>query len=309
MASGLTPRLLVVGGGGFLGHHLVRRACQKGWDVVSLGLSRPVEGRLHHGARYVLADITKPGSLEALAETQFDYVVNSSGYVDHTLLVNGGSRAIRAHFDGLLNLLECIDRRALRRFVQLGSSDEYGSGPAPQNEDCREAPISPYSAAKVAATHLLQMLYRSEGLPAVTLRLFLTYGPGQAENRFLPQIIKGCIKGDSFPVSQGEQIRDFLYVDDTVDAILCALESDSANGQVINIGSGTPITIRSAVELVVKMVGTGKPQFGALPYRSLESMALYADTAVGREVLGWSPKISFESGIVDTVNWVRRGAR
>jgi len=308
MAQVKVPRLLVIGGTGFIGHHVVRRGCERGWEVVSLGLNQPAGARIQPGARYVVADLARaesPESLFALDERCFDYVVNLGGYIDHTLFGSGGRRVMRGHFDALLNLLEYLDRSTLLRFVQVGSSDEYGPGPAPQREDQREQPISPYSLAKVAATHFLQMLHRSEKFPAVTLRLFLTYGPGQEERRFLPQIIRGCLEDREFPVSAGEQLRDFCFVEDTVSAIFRCLECDDANGRVLNIGSGEPHTIREMIERTVSLVGAGRPQFGQIPYRPGENMALYADTTAAREVLGWTPRVSLDEGIAATIDRMR----
>lgn len=301
----MTPRLLVVGGSGFIGHHVVRRGLALGWEVVSLGLNPPVAARIQSGARYVTADLARAESLAALGEKRFDYVVNLGGYVDHALFGNGGRRLIRAHFDGLLGLLEHLDRDAVRRFVQIGSSDEYGDGPAPQREDQRERPISPYSLAKVAATHFLQMQHRTEGFPAVTLRLFLTYGPGQDERRFLPQIIRGCLEDREFPTSAGAQLRDFCYVEDTVDAIFHCFACAEADGQVINIASGEPHTIRAMIERAVALIGAGRPQFGQVPYRPGENMALYADIAAARRLLGWEPRTSLATGLEATIDWMR----
>lgn len=299
------PRLLVVGGSGFIGHHVVRRAVAQGWRVTSLGLNAPAPGRVVAGARYVVADLVRPDTLQELGDNRYDYVVNLGGYVDHTLFGSGGRRLVRTHFDGLLELLGFLERQSIRRFVQIGSSDEYGDAPAPQREDLRERPISPYSLAKVAATHFLQMQHRTEGLPAVTLRLFLTYGPGQDERRFLPQIIRGCLEDREFPTSAGAQLRDFCYVDDTVDAIFRCFECAEADGQVINVASGEPHTIRSMIERAVDLIGAGRPQFGRVPYRAGENMALYADIAVARRLLGWDPKTPLASGLEATIEWMR----
>lgn len=305
MAQVKVPRLLVVGGSGFIGHHVVRQGLARGWEVVSLGLNPPAAARALAGARYVAADLTRAESLASLGDGRFDYVINLGGYIDHALFGNGGRGLIRAHFDGLLSLLEYLDRSVIRRFVQIGSSDEYGDGPPPQQEDQRERPISPYSLAKVAATHFLQMQHRTEGFPAVTLRLFLTYGPGQDERRFLPQIIRGCLESREFPVSAGEQLRDFCYVDDTVDAIFRCFECEGANGRVFNIASGHPRTIREMIERTVALVGAGRPQFGRIPYRPGENMALYADINAAREVLGWTPRIPLDTGLTATIEWMR----
>ena len=170
--------------------------------------------------------------------------------------------------------MEVLPRNKLKRFVQIGSSDEYGNAPAPQNEKMREQPISPYSLAKVASTHFLQMLYRSENFPAVTLRLFLTYGPGQDVKRFLPQIIQGCLNNADFPTSAGEQIRDFCFVEDAVRAVTQALTVPEAIGEVFNVASGEQVKIRTMIEIVCALTGSGKPLYGEVPYRPGENMEL-----------------------------------
>ena len=300
-----TPnRLLVVGGTGFIGRHVVQQALNLGWQVSNLSL-RPVAEADLPGVRCVSVDLTEREKVKAVLDgDQFEYVVNCGGYINHAPYFAGGAEIFDAHFQGLLNLLEYIDRSSLKRFVNFGSSDEYGNAEAPQVETYREAPISPYSMAKVAASHFLQMLYRTEGIPTVTLRLFLTYGPRQGDKRFLPQIIRGCLEGRSFPVSLGEQVRDFCYVQDTVEAVFAALQSDTADGEVFNIASGQPVSICQMIETVQRLVGSGTPCFGEVPYRSGENMALYADISKARRLLGWQPSVSLEGGISNTIQWV-----
>jgi nucleoside-diphosphate-sugar epimerase len=257
------------------------------------------------GVRYIVADLIKPDSLRQLGIKRFDYVVNLGGYIDHTQFGSGGRGLIHSHFDGLLNLLEFLDRATIKRFVQIGSSDEYGDASAPQHERLRECSISPYSFSKVAATHFLQMLQRTEGFPAVILRLFLTYGPGQNDKRFLPQIIKACLRGVEFPTSRGEQLRDFCYIEDTVNAIFLAMGSDLVNGEIFNVGSGVPVTIKTLIEQVCLIVGKGRPQFGSIQYRVGENMALFADTKKIQDQLGWRPEVSMEVGLRRTIDSMR----
>lgn len=298
-------RLLVAGGNGFIGRHIVRRGVQSGWEVTSLSL-RPTSWAEHVGVRHCVADLTDGASLRhSLGAGSFEYVVNCGGYIDHASLAGGGRRVLDGHFMGALNLIEALDRTALRSYVQFGSSDEYGGAPAPQIETQREAPISLYSAAKVATSHLLQMLFRAESFPATTLRLFLTYGPGQDDRRFLPQIIKACLENRPFPTSAGEQLRDFCFVENTVDALFATFENAGARGEIVNIGSGRPVAIRDVIQLVRHLTGGGVPQFGEIPYRLGENMALYADVSKARALLGWVPATTLEHGLRQTIEWVR----
>ena len=209
---------------------------------------------------------------------------------------------INSHFNGVQNILNAINWNVIRRFVQIGSSDEYGNSIAPQYENLRELPISPYSVAKASSTHLLEMLYRTENFPSVVLRFFLVYGPGQDNKRFIPQIINGCISDNSFPVSEGKQLRDFCYIDDVTGAILKVLNNDKVMGETINIASGQPVSIHDVIELIRTTIGKGAPDYGKIPYRRGENMALYANIGKAQEILGWSPKIGLKEGIVRTIN-------
>lgn len=300
--------MLVIGGSGFIGHALCQTARARGHTVTSLSMHTPT-GRIE-GVDYLVGNLRDRELLkQLLAGKQFEYLVNCGGYIDHRSYFAGGRDIIGVHFEGVQNLLDAVDRSCLKRFVQIGSGDEYGDAAAPQSETTREAPISPYSLAKVAVAHFLQMLWRTDQFPAVTLRIFLAYGPGQGDKRFLPQIICGCIHNRDFPVSEGGQLRDFCYIDDVVEGILRALYVPAVCGQVINLASGIPVSIRSMIEQVCALVGQGQPDFGHIPYRKGENMALWADTNLARELLGWTPQIPLEEGLARTIEYYKNEYR
>jgi nucleoside-diphosphate-sugar epimerase len=297
-------KLLIVGGTGFIGRNVAREAVNRGFQVSSISRnSCPSEKKLK-GVKYIVVDVIDKVKLSrALNDKTFHYVINLCGYVNHENYFDGGDKVFKVHFDGTMNLVSCIDKSYLKSFVQIGSSDEYGDNVAPQNESQRESPISPYSFAKVASTHFLQMLYKTESFPAVVLRPFLVYGPGQDNNRFIPQIIQGCINDGEFSVSDGGQLRDFCYIDDIVDVILLVLTNKRAHGEVMNIASGVPASIKDVVLLIKSLVDSGKPQFGLVPYRDGENMTLYADISKIQNILKWSPKYRFLDGINKTISY------
>ena len=299
------PRLLVVGGSGFIGSHLLATA-RNDWQVTSVSLNPPSPKRFVSSVKYLQLDLTDFDAVRATLVEDYDYVVNLGGYIDHTLFEHGGRTLIDAHFCALQNLIAILSRKSLKRFVQIGSSDEYGNSPAPQCEELREQPNSPYSLAKVASTHFLQMLHSTEGYPGVVLRLFLTYGPSQDEKRFLPQVIRACLRDDEFAASEGHQLRDFCYVQDVVRAILRALVIKDVEGKVFNIASGHPIPIHSVIDRVQKIVGGGRPQYGAISYRPGENMALYACNQKAKKFLNWHPEIAFESGLKQTIESIEQ---
>lgn len=302
-----TDRILIVGGTGFIGSHLAKRCAKETPHVTCLGFSSSAnKEQCLQNLTVFHADICNKEQLNSvLHNKQFDYVFNLGGYIDHTHYLKGGRKLIEAHFIGLLNLIDCIDRGELKGFVQTGSSDEYGDNPAPQKETMRERPISPYSLAKTATAHFTQMLYNTEGFPGTVLRFFLVYGVGQDEQRFLPQIIKGCLNNDEFKASGGNQLRDFCYIDDIIDAMIKAVVSPFSKGHIINIASGKPISIKEMIQKIVRLTRGGKPLWGTHPYRKGENMELYADITLAKSLLDWEPKTGLDVGLQKTIEYYR----
>ena len=240
MPNIIKPNLLVVGGAGFIGYHLVCAAQKKGWEVSSVSLTRPRKHRHVKGVNYITVDISNLKKLKQKLNRSFTYVVNLGGYVNHDVSKDKKNKIIKTHFIGLVNLTRVLSKKKIKKFVQIGSSSEYGASKSPQNENQFCLPKSPYGIAKLASTEFLLMLYKIQKFPVTILRLFQVYGPKQDSNRILPQIIKGCFDNKKFPVSRGDQIRDFCYVDDVVNAIFLALTSKKSNGEIFNIGSRKP---------------------------------------------------------------------
>jgi len=302
-----SDRLLIVGGTGFIGRSVAIEAVNRKLDVSIISKNHCPKLKQVKGVEYIAVDIAKKKDLLIeLKDRTFDYVINLGGYIDHCNYFDGGDRVFDVHFNGIVNLVNCIDKNNLKGFIQIGSSDEYGDNPAPQNEIQRELPISPYSFAKATSTHFLQMLFRTEKYPVAILRPFLVYGPEQDDNRFIPQIIKGCLDNQKFPTSKGEQLRDFCFIDDIVQAIFCALNSNKAHGEVINIASGKPISIKKMINTIVSMIGFGEPQFGQVAYRKGENMALYGDITKAEKLLDWRPGVGLKQGLEKTIKWVQK---
>lgn len=303
------PKILVIGGTGFIGKNLCQHFIDKNFQVFSL--SRRSPEILISGVHYFLADLSNTECLKSIfgenhdcSDLKFDFVVNCGGNVDHRLFNNGGINVIEDHFLSLLNLLNILDRSSIKRWVQFGSSDQYGSLTAPQAEIERERSFSPYSFAKTAADHFLQMLWRTEGFPVTSLRLFLAYGPGQNIQRFIPQVITACLANKKFPTSEGRQIRDFCYITDIINAVECCFYREQVNGEILNLGSGYPgHTIRDVIELIQSKVGMGQPEFGMVPYRKGENMNLVANIEKTKKVLDWHPVVKLDEGILNCIEY------
>ena len=302
MVKKIKKKLLVTGGTGFIGYHLILAAKKKQWDVTSISLQKPKLHRYIKGVKYIKVDITDIEELRKKLKKSFHYIVNLAGYGKHNSFSEGGDKIFKTHFLGLVNLTKIFPKKKIKKLVQIGSSEEYGLALAPQEENIECKPNSPYALGKLASTDFLKILYEKEKYPSTTIRLFLVYGPGQENNRILPQVINGCIKNKKFPISKGSQTRDFCYIDDVVKAILSALSSKRANGEIINIGSGEPQLVKNVVEKIRKILKKGKPQYGKIKFRKGENIKLYPIIKKAKQKLKWRPKTKFNTGLKITIN-------
>ena len=294
----LKNNILIVGGTGFIGYHLAKRSLKKGWTVTSISSKAPKKKRYLPKVKYLLCDITKKKALRRNIQKQFKYVVNLGGYVDHS----NKEKTFQSHYTGCKNLTEIFLKKTPKAFVQIGSSIEYGNAKSPQKENFRCNPKSVYGKAKLLASKHLLNLFKKQEFPSTVLRLYQAYGPRQDLNRFIPIIISGCIKNKQFPCSKGNQLRDFLYVDDVVNAILKSLTNKNARGQIINIGSGKPRKIKNIIDYIKKTSKGGYPQFGRVKLRKDEILEVYPDIKKAKNKINWSPRISFKKGLKITIN-------
>ena len=174
---------------------------------------------------------------------------------------------------------------------------------------CNLKPIkSIYGKAKLLCSKHVIDLFKKKRFPSTVLRLYLTYGPKQDDNRFLPIIIKGCIENKKFPCSEGIQLRDFTHIDDVISAIIKSLTNKNARGQIINIGSGKPRKIRSVIKDVKRISKGGYPQYGTFKLRKSEILKLYPSIKKANKKINWKPKISFEKGLKSTIKYYNEQA-
>ena len=298
-------KILVIGGTGFIGYHFIKKAKKKKFQITSISLKKPSESRFHSKVKYIQADISNFNNLKKKLPTEFDYVLNAGGYGAHPSFGKDGDKLIKAHFLGLINILQVVSIKKVKKFVQIGSSAEYGKAKSPLTEELKNYPETPYAIAKLSCTTLLRSLYNSIKLPSTTLRLFQVYGPKQGTNRILPFLIKNCLKNKKFLTTQGKQFCDFCYVDDVVNAIFKTLKSKKTDGEIINIGIGKPIQIKKLISLIVKKIGKGIPVIGGLNYKKGVNMKSYPSIKKAKKKLNWTPKVDLIEGLNKTIKSYR----
>ena len=293
----LKNNILIIGGTGFIGYHFAKKCLAKGWQVTSISSRQPKKKRYLTNVQYIICDIANKKSLERKVRKYFKYVVNLGGYVDHS----NKEKTFGSHYIGCKNLTEIFLEKKPKAFIQMGSSGEYGSLKSPQKENSTCNPQSIYGQAKLLSTKYLINIFRKKDFPVTILRLYQAYGPKQDFNRLIPIVIKACGKNKKFPCSDGNQLRDFLYIDDVVDAILKALNSEEARGQIINIGTGKPKKVKNIIEYIKKTLKGGRPQYGKIKFRKDEILAIYPNIKKAKNKINWQPQISFNKGLKLTI--------
>jgi nucleoside-diphosphate-sugar epimerase len=301
-------RALITGGDGFIGAFLARRLLEAGAGV-SL-LLKPGRELLRlkdeESALDILrADLNRPAELRPLlTSVNPDYVFHLAADTTVERHQDFIEPLYQVNFHGTFNLMRTLLELPPERIVVAGTCEEYGNSPPPLAEDTPVAPLSPYAAAKAAATHFTLMLARTFHLPAVVVRPFLTYGPFQKPDRLIPQVILNCLEGRDIPLTPGEQTREFNFVSDIAEGFFRAATAAGLNGKVINLGCGREVRVRDVVMRMIRLTGTGaRPVFGALPYRPGEAMRFYSDSGLAAKLLGWRPAVSLEAGLEETVRW------
>jgi len=309
---------LITGVAGFIGSALARAVLAQGGELRGIdNLSTGKRGNIAEllpRMDFREADIL---DLDAMRDAcqGVDYVFHEAAIpsVPKSVLDPLGSN--RANLDATVNVLVAARDAKVKRVVYAASSSAYGDTPTlPKREEMAPNPISPYAVAKLASEYYMTSFYRCYGLETVCLRYFNIFGPRQDPtspysgvlSKFITQMLAGetpTIFGD------GEQSRDFTYVDNAVEANLlaCQAPAEKVAGQVLNVATGTRINLNETFRVLKKIIGyTGQVKYAS--ERGGDVKHSLADLSRTEKALGYVPKISFEDGLRRTIEWYRTQA-
>jgi UDP-glucose 4-epimerase len=309
-------KILVTGGAGFIGSHIVDRLIEDDLDVIVIddlhtgslaNISDHREKKNFHLAEGDIRDI----NLVRKTLKDVDIVFHEAAQANVALSVKDPIATNQINVEGTLNLLKASCDLNVKRFIFASSGAVYGPTKSPQKkEDDSLNPTSPYGVSKLAAENYVRVFQRLYGLKTVCLRYFNVYGPRQRVdvhgsyggvisifiNRIL-QNMSPIIYGD------GEQTRDFIYIDDVVEANMLAMNSENGAGEAFNIGTGKSISINQVAGILKHIMNKENLEDIHTEPRPTDIKHGYADISKAKSILGYEPQFSIEEGLTELVNW------
>lgn len=310
----MNNKCLITGVAGFIGSALAHRLLEDGYRV--LGVDRFSQ---FYDRKVKERNIEKISGNECfelidgnINEIDLNRITSDIDFVFHLaaqpgVLGSWGENFVLYLEDNVLatqKLLEALKDKKIKKFIYASSSSVYGEQTRfPVSEDLLPAPYSPYGVTKLAGENLVNLYWQNYKLPVISLRFFSVYGPGQRPDMAFHKFIKAIFNGEEIEIyGNGEQTRDFTYVDDVVEANILALKTDIA-GESFNIGGGSRISLKKSVSIIEKEMNINaklkfiKRQKGDVTHTG-------ADISKAEQKLGYKPLIKIEEGLYKEVNWL-----
>ena len=300
--------VVVTGASGFVGNCVARRLLDEGYKVhlllrpgANLWRLSGILDRFHTCE----ADVTDAETVRRVVhQIQPDAILHLATYGAYEWQ-NDPSTILQTNILGTHYLLEAAITTGAKLFISTGSSSEYGYRSEPMRESDRLEPNSIYAVAKAAQTHLCSLHAQNPNIAIVNFRLFSVYGPWEEPSRLMPTLIRRARASLPLTMAAPETARDFIYVDDVVDALIQFRILTQMAGQIFNLGTGMQSTLRDVVSAVQEIVGSkSNICWGAMKARKWDTAQWRADSSKARDVLGFTPRFSLRDGIAKMAAWM-----
>jgi len=306
-------KIFITGASGFVGSHLLQELLDRNKDEVAILSRNPkASHRLN-----LISDLSKVTIIQGSLDDSRSYEDRLQLFSPDIIVnlawdgVNSSDRNANSQWNNVTNLLDLMSvgsECGAKKFVGFGSQGEYGNLNKKVNESEHEKPTTLYGISKLSACRLGCIAASRMNMQFVWIRLFDPYGPKDNSSWFLPYIINELVKGRSPKITKAEQLWDYIYIDDVINAIVKIVDKDSIHG-IFNLGSGSPIELKQIINKVKNLVGTNADvQFGAVPYREDQIMHLEADIGKISAKIDWVPRIGIDEGLKRTVDWFKTGS-
>ncbi|MBU5258604.1 dTDP-glucose 4,6-dehydratase [Bacillus pumilus] len=310
----MTKSYLITGGAGFIGLNFVKLLLQETdvrltvFDKLTYA-SHPEEMdellKLSH-FRFIQGDITLQHELDQAFDEVYDAIIHfaAESHVDRS--IESAEPFIQTNVLGTYRMLEAVLKGKAKKLIHISTDEVYGDLELDDPAFTELTPLSPnnpYSASKASSDLLVKSYIHTHQLPAMITRCSNNYGPYQHEEKLIPTIIRKAINGENIPIyGDGQQIRDWLYVEDHARAVKQVLESGTA-GQVYNIGGGNEKTNLDLTKTILTQLGISHDRIAFVQDRKGHDRRYAIDASKLKRELGWTQETSFEAGIEKTINW------
>ena len=302
--------ILVTGGTGFIGSHMIPELIKKGYDVYSM--ERYVTGRIGqlHRVKTVYADLNDGFTVrKAIRTVKPEAVIHLASISAVSYSYEHPQEVTQTNLVGTINLAEACLRETdnFKQFLFAGTSEEYGNnGFESQKEDNPLCPASPYAVSKVACENYLNYMNEAYDFPTTILRPFNTYGRKKDYHFLIEKTIVQMLTQKEVRLIDPTPVRDWMYVADHVNAYLTCLKNEKALGETFNFCTGKGLTVKETVEKIASIIGfKGEVQWGSAPERPTESKIIIGSNGKAFNILGWKPQYSLENGLKETIEYWR----
>jgi UDP-glucose 4-epimerase len=310
-------KILITGGAGFIGSHLAEKLGQKGHKVVILDNMDPyysikikkrnLELAMKNGnCTFIEGDILDFERLHKIVEEDVEFIFHEAAQPGVRASVDNPLKPNEVNVKGTLNVLEAARKNHVKRVINASSSSVYGKVEyLPFDENHPTRPLSPYGVSKLVAEHYCRVYYELYGIPTVTLRYFTVYGPRMRPDLAIPIFTRALLKGESPTIfGDGEQTRDLTFIDDIVEANVSLLESNRADGKILNIGGSKRVTVNQLFQDLKRLVRSNiQPIYAEIIKGDAKHTLSNIDRARG--LIGYEPKTTILEGLDKFVEWLR----
>lgn len=296
--------ILVTGGAGFIGSHIAKLLCDRDHQVTVIdNLSSGHEEAIDKRAKFIKGDLAGGDQVKQALQDQ-DAVIHMAAFIEVADSVKKPVEFFKNNVENSFLLLEMMKQAGVNKIIFSSTAAVYQPQNHPLDENDPKNPENPYGGSKLAFEAYLSAYHKCFNIDFVSLRYFNVYGPGERhdpETHAIPNFIKAVLNDQPIPLYwQGEQIRDFIYVDDIANAHIRALELSGCH--YLNVGTGQGTKVMDLVNKICKIVGK-KPKIDDLGERKGDVQILVAKADKIKKILGWEPQVGLEEGLRRTIEW------
>ena len=302
-------RVFITGATGFIGSNLARRYLERGAEVFINLRTTSDTWRINDiltEVNSVPVDISEYEKLkDTLKKIRPDYIFHTAAFGGSADQKNT-AKIIETNINGTVNLVRSCRNIDIRMLVNTGTSSEYGIKNSPMKESFLLEPVTEYGVSKAAATLFCQAYAITNNQPVITLRLFSPFGRYEQKSRLIPSVILAALEKINPKISSRQFVRDFIYIDDVLDAYEAAIALKNPSGKIFNIGSGSQHSVGEVVDIIVGLLGDEVThEVGVPPAWKNEPAFWQADIQKAKSELYWEPHYSLKSGLAATVDWLK----